>query len=103
MDKLDELNLIDGLPLKKYERQNIKRRYGCDWQTYMRSYEVQQGHCAMCGELPGKRGLKADTNRRHFSASYRMLICPHCFHVSSKWARDDTRARIRAYLGMDDF
>jgi hypothetical protein len=91
-----------GMELTKYERQNIKRRYGCDWQTYLRSFEVQQGHCAMCGELPGKRGLKADTKRRRFSDVLVKLICPSCYHVVLQWMKDDKRSQIRSYLCLDD-
>jgi len=93
---------METLTLKKYERQNIKRRYGCDYRTYLRSYEIQQGHCAMCGELPGLRGLKADTKRRSFSATTVKLICPSCYHVVTQWIKDDKRAQIRSYLCLDD-
>lgn len=93
---------MEEIKLKKYERQNIKRRYGCDWQTYMRSYELQQGRCAMCDELPGKRGLKADTKRRCFTSSIRKLICPNCYYVVSQWIKDTKKAQIKAYLGLDD-
>jgi len=91
-----------GIELKKYERQNIKRRYGCDWQTYLRSYELQHGLCAMCNEPPGKRGLKGDTKRRRFSTTYMKLLCPHCYHVVQQWIKDDKRKQIQAYLCMDD-
>jgi hypothetical protein len=90
------------ITLKKYERQNIKRRYGCDWQTYLRSYELQEGHCAMCGEQPNKRGLKADPKRRSLNSTIRKLLCPPCHHIATQWGRDDKRAQIRSYLCMDD-
>jgi hypothetical protein len=96
------MEVVEPVQLKKYERQNIKRRYGCDWQTYTRSYELQQGHCAMCGEPPGKRGLKADTKRRRFSDTIVKLICPSCYHVVTQWIKDDKRAQIRSYLCLDD-
>jgi len=38
--------------LNKHERQNIKRRYGCDWKTYVRSVTEQNGECAVCGDIP---------------------------------------------------
>ena len=109
MDGIDILNLMDDLPqkssaleLKKYERQNIKRRYGCDWHTYLRSYELQEGKCAMCDEPAGNRGLKADTKRRRFSATHFKLLCPHCYYIVQHWAKDSKRAQIRAYLCLDD-
>jgi hypothetical protein len=62
--------------LKYYERQNIKRRFGCDPLEYIQAYERQQGLCELCQQT-SKQSLKPDkfkqTKRIH-------LVCSHCLH-----------------------
>jgi hypothetical protein len=45
--------------LKYYERQNIKRRFGCDPLEYIQAYERQQGLCELCQQT-SKQSLKPD-------------------------------------------
>lgn len=88
--------------LKKHERQNIKRRYGCDWKTYIRSYQEQSGLCAVCGQSSRKR-LRVDAVRSPFEdPAFRKLLCVNCHHVIKHCGRPGTEGygRLANYLGL---
>src|SRR4029453_153509 len=88
--------------LKKHERQNIKRRYGCDWQNNIQSVTEQQGECAVCGDTP-KTKLRADPwkNRTNMTGFLHM-VCRHCYHVIQRCAQPGSpeHARMRGYFGL---
>jgi uncharacterized Fe-S cluster-containing protein len=63
--------------LKQYERQNIRRRYGCDPDDYIRVLEEQHGVCALCSE-PSKHRLRSDTTRKDGKIK---LVCLECFQM----------------------
>jgi len=107
MNGIDELNLMDDLPqkqpaleLKKYERQNIKRRFGCDALEYIKAYERQMGLCELCQE-PSNHFLKPDKFKR---TKRLVLICHHCFHWSSIRVKDPKRItdRMLAYFELTE-
>jgi hypothetical protein len=87
--------------LKKHERQNIKRRYGSDWKTYLRSLELQEGKCAICGLQP-KRWLKVDKLRRYDDPGFVKLLCSACHHVIQHCSRGEGRARLSNYLALTE-
>ncbi|MFA6082651.1 MAG: hypothetical protein WC773_04585 [Patescibacteria group bacterium] len=62
--------------LKYYERQNIKRRFGCDPLEYVKAFENQRGLCELC-QQPSKRFLKPDKYKRTKQVH---LLCDHCLY-----------------------
>ena len=101
MDKLDELNLMDGLPLKKYERQNIKRRLNCNPAEYLEAFQRQKGLCEMCQQL-SKHFLKPDK----FKVSKTMkLLCDFCLHLSELRKKNPSvlTDRMRSYLEIEEY
>lgn len=65
--------------LKYYERQNIKRRFGCDPLAYIQSYERQKGLCELC-QQKSNHALKPDKFKL---TKQPKLLCDHCLH----WAK----------------
>lgn len=91
-------------PTTAWERQNIKRRYGCDWQTYMRSVIEQSGECAMCGQIPKTRLIVDPLKRPINTTSFLDMVCLNCLHVITNCARPQTEGhgRLLNYLGLVD-
>jgi hypothetical protein len=54
----------------------LKKEYGISLVEFNRLVEEQKGLCAICEELPGKRGLHAD--HCHVNGGVRGLLCFRC-------------------------
>ena len=60
-------------------KQNIKRQLGFDDpDSYLKVYNGQHGHCAMCREKHENYDLHPNTLRLHWELS---LVCSACLHV----------------------
>lgn len=96
----DLAELIENLKLKKYERQNIRRRFGCDPIKYIQAYENQHGLCEVCNEQ-SRRSLKPDKFKR---TKHLILICDHCLHWSKIRSKDPKRVtdRMMQYFELGD-
>lgn len=91
-------------PTTSWQRQNIKRRYGCDWRTYMRSVIEQNGECAMCGRITKSR-LVADKLKSHINTSaFLDMVCQSCSYIITNCSRKDQlgHGRLLNYLGLVD-
>ncbi len=81
-----------------HTRANIKRRYGCDYQTYANLLMEQGYSCAVCDEPSRKRfALVADPRVRNREVV--ALVCRHCRHVLEALERD--RPRVSKWLGIE--
>ena len=89
------------IELKKYERQNIKRRIGCNPIEYIQAYERQKGLCEMC-QLPSKHYLKPDTFKK---TKVLNLLCDFCLRLSElrKTNPQVLTERMKSYLELDEF
>lgn len=56
--------------------QYLKRLYGISTAEYIKRAEEQDGRCAICGNLPGKRPLSVDHDHR--KGNVRGLLCWKC-------------------------
>lgn len=54
----------------------LKSIYGIDVSTYNEMLKLQDGKCAICKKLPGKRRFNVDHN--HNTNEIRGLLCMHC-------------------------
>jgi hypothetical protein len=55
---------------------SLRRNYGISLADYERMATGQQGRCAICRELPGKKRLHVDHN--HETGKVRGLLCSKC-------------------------
>jgi len=61
----------------EYNRKHkLKLNYGISVEQYELLIDVQNGRCAICGDLPGKRRLAVDHN--HQTGKIRGLLCHRC-------------------------
>lgn len=58
------------------KRSELKRLYGLTMEQYHQMLEQQNGRCAICKSLPGKRRLDVDHN--HITNAVRGLLCSRC-------------------------
>jgi hypothetical protein len=88
------------LELKKYERQNIKRRLNCNPIEYTEAYERQKGLCELCQES-STHFLKPD---KYKHTKRLVLICDHCLHWSAIRVRDPKRItdRMLSYFELSE-
>lgn len=79
MTTRDYFSVLGGqeMKLSKSQRQNIRRRWGCEPDEYVKALERQGGVCAICKER-GKFQLRADTFRTDGKTA---LVCYDCFHM----------------------
>ena len=54
----------------------VTHRYGLSAECYRAMETDQKGLCAICHELPGKKGLSVDHN--HGTGKIRALLCAGC-------------------------
>lgn len=54
----------------------LYRRYGIDPGFYDYLLDQQNGRCAICGALPGRRRLSVDHD--HVTGKVRALLCGNC-------------------------
>ena len=89
------------MELKKYERQNIRRRLNCNPTEYIQAYEKQQGLCEMC-QQPSKHFLRPDKFKKSKSLK---LLCGFCLHLSELRTKNPNvlTDRMRAYLEVGEY
>lgn len=54
----------------------LKRLYGIDLVEYNKLFELQNGRCAICFDLPSNK--RFDTDHNHVSGKIRGLLCHRC-------------------------
>ena len=63
--------------IKVYTKKcEIRRKYGLTLEQLEEMKQRQKGLCAICGKLPGRRGLFVDHNHR--TGKVRELLCGTC-------------------------
>lgn len=54
----------------------LKSTYGISREEYARLFELQDGKCAICGQVSENRRLSVDHN--HTTGKVRALLCDNC-------------------------
>ncbi len=87
---------MEPIKLKKYERQNIRRRLNCNPTEYIQAFERQKGVCEMC-QQPSKHFLQPDRFRKRGSLK---LLCGFCLRLSELRTKNPSvlTDRMQAYL-----
>lgn len=89
--------------LESRRRGSLKFYYGLNAEDYDRMVEAQDGKCAACGSLPGKRRLAVDHDhsccpgRQSCGKCVRALLCPRCNLVAG-FIENGTVKMVLSYL-----
>ena len=78
--------------MKKYERQNLRRRFGCDPKAYANLLALQQNKCALCGDQ-ATRYHKLLPDGKIALPCFGQLVCRHCKHVIDAYRRNPGKVR----------
>jgi hypothetical protein len=80
---------------ERYERYNLKKRYGITPEDKLRQWQRQNGRCGICGQWLKPQDLKIDHN--HITGVRRGLLCQKC-NLNLEWLLNNY-INIQSYLG----